>query len=81
MHTKRHFIPSSIWVKWPLLLVTEDGGIINQCALECKNRANKDTKMALTTIIHLSLDMLMDGEVNASFGQLPVSALGSHVEP
>lgn len=66
--------------------MTEDGGIINQCVDVClssegKYKANKDTKMALTTITHLSLHMLMDGEVNATFCQLPVSALGSHAMP
>lgn len=64
--------------------MTEDGGIINQCvdvSSEGKYKANKDTKMALTTIIHLSLHMLMDAEVNATFCQLPVSALGSNARP
>ncbi len=62
--------------------MTADGGIINVClSSEGKYKANKHTKMALTTIIHLSLHMLMDGEVTVTFGQLPVSALGSHAMP
>jgi len=34
----------------------------------CKYPANKDTKMALATITHLSLHMLMAGEVMSVLG-------------